>query len=384
MPNQEDIMKALENVRDPEIHVSIVKLKMVKGIDIEGDKVKLKIALTVPGCPLVDTIKKDATAAIMKLGGVSAVDIDFSAMSKEELNELFSKGPSAGQAAPGQRSTSVHAGIDRLQKQAKHIVAIVSGKGGVGKSLVTSMMAVELRRQGYEVGILDADVTGPSIPRMFGLKKRVNVTDKGVEPGVTSTGIKAISINLVLPEEQKATIWRGPIINSVIRQLYNDVLWEGLDYMLVDLPPGTSDAPLTVFQSVPLDGILVITSPQSLVRMVVAKAVDMARTMNVPMIGLIENMSFLACPKCNEKIEIYGPSSGEDAAKQAQIPFLGRVPLDPTISKLCDEGRIEEYENPIFSEIAAQLKSAIDLRRFLMTQVAAPAGLGGVVKVSRS
>lgn len=370
MPTKEEILQALEGVRDPEIHVSIVKLNMVKGIDLQDGNVRLKIALTVPGCPLVDSIKKDAVEAIMKLGGVSDVSIDFTAMSKEELNELFSKGPpSQGPTAAGGKQKLPNVGIERLNKHAKHIVAIASGKGGVGKSLLTSMMAVELARQGFKVGILDADITGPSIPKIFGLNSKARVANNGIEPVVTRTGISAMSINLVLPDEQKATVWRGPIINNIIRQLYSDVRWGDLDYLLVDLPPGTSDAPLTVFQSIPVDGILVITSPQSLVRMIVGKAIDMARLMNVQMIGLIENMSYIPCPKCNEEIHLYGESTGEQAAKEAKIPFLGRVPIDPEIARLCDEGMIEDYKNPVFEELSDQLRSAIDLRRFLVTQV---------------
>jgi len=368
MPTKEEIIQALEGVRDPEIHVSIVKLNMVKEVDIRDGNVRLKIALTVPGCPLVDSIKKDAVEAIKKLGGVKDVAIDFTTMSKEESNELFSKGAPGiahGPAKPG--LTPV--GIERLTKHADHIVAIASGKGGVGKSLITSMMAVELARQGFKVGILDADITGPSIPKIFGLTAKARVVKNSIEPIVSRTNIAVMSINLVLPDEQRATVWRGPIINNIIRQLYNDVHWGGLDYLLIDLPPGTSDAPLTVFQSIPVDGILVVTSPQNLVRMIVGKAIDMAKLMNVPMIGLIENMSYIQCPKCVEKIDLYGESSGEQAAKEAKIPFLGRVPVDPQIARMCDEGIIEDYKNPTFTEISEQLKSAIDLRRFLVTQV---------------
>jgi len=367
MPTKEQILQALEGVRDPEIHVSIVKLNMVKGIDIQGGHVRLTIALTVPGCPLVDSIKKDAVEAIMRLSGVSKVDIEFTAMSKEELNELFSRGAQSQALPQAGRGKPSFAGIERLSKYAEHIVAVASGKGGVGKSFITSMMAVELARQGFRVGILDADVTGPSIPKIFGLTSKARVSNDGIEPIFTRTGIGVMSINLVLPEEQKATVWRGPIINNVIRQLYSDVRWGDLHYMLVDLPPGTSDAPLTVFQSIPVDGILIITSPQSLVRMVVGKAIDMARLMNVSMIGLIENMSYVSCPKCSEEIHLYGQSTGEEAAKEAKIPFLGRVPIDPEIARLCDEGMIEDYRSPILTEICSQLRSAIDLRRFLLS-----------------
>jgi len=246
------------------------------------------------------------------------------------------------------------------KKRIRNLIAIVSGKGGVGKSFVTGMLAVELRRQGHEVGILDADITGSSIAKIFGLKERPTKGEFGINPILTKLGIKVISINLLLDDPTTPIIWRGPIINSAIRQLYQDVDWGELHYLLVDLPPGTSDAPLTVFQSLPIDGAIVVSSPQDLAVMVVKKAMNMARHMSIPIIGLIENMSHIECPKCGEKIELYGPSKGPEVAKDFGIKFLGKIPVDPMISTLSDQGKLEDYSNSTFTEITRILRLSIE------------------------
>jgi Mrp family chromosome partitioning ATPase len=219
------------------------------------------------------------------------------------------------------------------------------------------MLATELRRQGYEVGVLDADLTGPSIAKIFGLTEKPSKNSNGmITPIRTSTGIKVMSINLILEDPSMPVIWRGPIVNSVIRQLYWDVDWGDLHYLLVDLPPGTSDAPLTVFQSLPLDGVIVVSSPQDLAALIVTKAVKMASKMNAPILGLIENMSYLECPQCKEHLNIFGPSKGEKFAQNLGISFLGAIPLDPTVAKLSDEGQIEQYHSPVFQNIANELR----------------------------
>jgi len=220
------------------------------------------------------------------------------------------------------------------------------------------MLAVQLRRLGYEVGILDADLTGPSIAKVFGLKDRPSKSPTGrITPVLTKTGIKVMSINLVLDDPEMPVIWRGPIVNSVIRQLYWDVDWGPLHYLLVDLPPGTSDAPLTVFQSLPLDGVIVVSSPQELASLIVTKAVNMAKKMNAQILGLVENMSYLTCPHCGEAIKLFGEPQGEKLAKQVDIPFLGSVPVDPEVARLSDHGRIEEYTAPVFQTIADELRT---------------------------
>ncbi len=227
----------------------------------------------------------------------------------------------------------------------------------MGKSFVTSMLGVQLRRLGYEVGILDADLTGPSIAKVFGLNERPTKSPTGrITPVKTKTGIKVMSINLVLDDPEMPVIWRGPIVNSVIRQLYWDVDWGSLHYLLVDLPPGTSDAPLTVLQSLPLDGVIVVSSPQELASLIVTKAVNMAKKMNSPILGLIENMSYLTCPHCGEAIKVFGEPQGEKLAKQLGISFLGSVPVDPAVARLSDHGQIEDYSAEVFQTVADELR----------------------------
>jgi Mrp family chromosome partitioning ATPase len=253
----------------------------------------------------------------------------------------------------------VSPGIERLGKRGvRSIIAIISGKGGVGKSFVTSVLASELRRRGYEVGVLDADLTGPSIAKVLGAAGKPFKGPTGsIVPVKTKTGLKVMSINLVLDDPSMPVIWRGPIVNSVIRQLYWDVDWGDLHYLLVDLPPGTSDAPLTVFQSLPLDGVIVVSSPQDLASMIVSKAVNMAKKMNAPILGLVENMSYLKCPGCGERVNLFGESKGEKLASSLGLPFLGAIPLDPSISQLSDEGRIEDYSTPTIASIADELRT---------------------------
>ena len=226
----------------------------------------------------------------------------------------------------------------------QHVIGIVSGKGGVGKSLVTSELAVLLQKRGYKVGILDADVTGPSIPKVFGLHGQAFGTDDGIIPFETKTGIKVMSVNLILDDEETPVVWRGPVIAGVVKQFWNEVVWGELDYLLVDMPPGTGDVPLTVFQSLPVDGIVVVTSPQELVGMIVKKAYNMAQMMNIPVLGLIQNMSYIICPDCGKKIYIYGEGHGEETAKELNIPAYASLPMIPEIAALCDAGAIEDYD----------------------------------------
>lgn len=233
------------------------------------------------------------------------------------------------------------------QSSVKKVIGVVSGKGGVGKSLVTSLMACKMRARNNRVGILDADITGPSIPKAFGLHGTVGVTaDQLMVPSVSSTGIEVLSSNLILENETDPVIWRGPIVGGVIKQFWGEALWNNIDYMFVDMPPGTGDVPLTVFQSLPLNGILIVTSPQELVSMIVAKAVNMAKKMNIPIIGLIENMSYLECPDCGRKISVFGESRIEETAAQYGIPVLARIPIDPKIAGSVDAGAVESVDAP--------------------------------------
>jgi Mrp family chromosome partitioning ATPase len=225
----------------------------------------------------------------------------------------------------------------------KKVISVVSGKGGVGKSLVTSMTAVMLRRKGYQVGIMDADITGPSIPKMFGAEGyKPKSSEMGLFPVVTHNDIKLMSINLLLDKADQPVIWRGPLIAGTVKQFWTDVIWGDLDYLLIDMPPGTGDVPLTVFQSIPLDGIIIATSPQDLVSLIVKKAYNMAKSMNIPVLGIVENMSYVVCPKCEERINIFGESKAEKVALNLDIPLLGKVPIDPELASLCDKGEIEK------------------------------------------
>ncbi len=226
----------------------------------------------------------------------------------------------------------------------KRVIGVVSGKGGVGKSLVTSMMAVLLNRRGYHTGILDADVTGPSIPKAFGIHERAQGTEAGLLPAQSKTGVEIMSVNMLLETETTPVIWRGPVIAGVVKQFWTDVIWNDVDFLFVDMPPGTGDVPLTVFQSIPLNGIIVVTSPQELVSVIVEKAVNMAKMMNIPILGLVENMSYVRCPDCGKEIHVFGESHLEEIAAENGIPVLGRIPMDPALSKVVDQGVVELFE----------------------------------------
>ena len=237
----------------------------------------------------------------------------------------------------------------------KKVIAVVSGKGGVGKSLVTSSLAVAMRRMGKKVGVLDADITGPSIPTAFGIHERAMATDDGIQPAVTAQGIKVMSLNLLTANETDPVIWRGPVIAGVVTQFWTDVVWGDVDYMFVDMPPGTGDVPLTVFQSLPVNGLLVVTSPQDLVSMIVTKAVHMAQMMSVPMLGLIENYSYFQCPDCGKKHAIFGESSLEQEAMKLGLPLLAKLPIDPKVAAAFDAGKIDSLETNYLEEVAAKL-----------------------------
>ena len=223
----------------------------------------------------------------------------------------------------------------------KKVIGIVSGKGGVGKSLVTSLLAVNMARKGYHCAILDADITGPSIPKAFGLKGQVGGTEQGIMPLTSATGIDVMSINLLMENETDPVIWRGPIIGNVVKQFWTDVIWNNIDFMFIDMPPGTGDVPLTVFQSLPVDGIVIVTSPQELVSMIVSKAVNMAKEMNIPILGLVENMSYFRCPDNGKEYKIFGESHIDTIAKNYGLPILAKLPIEPALAEACDAGKIE-------------------------------------------
>lgn len=243
------------------------------------------------------------------------------------------------------------------QSRIKKVIGIVSGKGGVGKSIVSSILAVNMNRKGFKTAVLDADITGPSIPKAFGIKEKAAGSEEGIFPAESATGINIMSVNLMLENDTDPVIWRGPVIAGVVKQFWNEVIWGDLDYLLVDMPPGTGDVPLTVFQSLPVDGVIIVTSPQELVEMIVKKAYNMAKMMNVPVLGLVQNMSYLLCPDCGRMIYIYGEGKGEQTAKELSIPSYASLPIDPSIAALCDAGKIEEFDHPYLDAMVKYLSS---------------------------
>lgn len=238
----------------------------------------------------------------------------------------------------------------------KKVIAVVSGKGGVGKSSVSAMLAVLMNRRGFHTAILDADITGPSIPKLFGLKERIQGDDMGMYPAHTKTGISVMSTNLLLADETMPVIWRGAVISGTVKQFWTNTIWSEVDYMFVDMPPGTGDVPLTVFQSLPVDGIVIVTSPQDLVSMIVSKAVNMAAKMNIPVLGLIENYSYLSCPDCGKRIELFGESHIDRVSQEYSIPVLAKIPLDPSFARQCDSGLVELFEGDFLDSTADMLE----------------------------
>lgn len=336
------IMEALRRVYDPEIHRSIVDLQMVRDLKIQDGKVSFTLALTIPECPLRDQIAQDAQQAVRALPGVQGVKVTLGAMSAEERQAVLHPGPEKPALA--------------THNQVKQVIAVMSGKGGVGKSLVTGLLATSLTRAGHRVGILDADVTGPSIPKLFGVHGPLVGGENGFEPVQSRMGIKIVSINLALENEEQAVIWRGPMITSAIQQFWKDANWGALDELLVDLPPGTSDAALTVMQNLPLSGIVMVTTPQALATMVVNKAVRMANSLNVPVVGIIENMAGFWAEDTGQQYDIFGPSHSEEVAKLADASVLARLPIRTNLASLCDAGMIETANVPEMNDVVKALE----------------------------
>lgn len=350
MVTEVQVRKALEGVMDPELHKSLIELGMVRNVEVKQGRVKITLALTTLGCPLRDRIAADVKSAVGGLEGVAEVDVVLAEMTEEEKRRIGIGVPDKG-------------AVEDLN-QVRHVIAVMSGKGGVGKSLVSGLLAVTLRRQGYQVGILDADITGPSIPKMFFPNgAQLGRSPIGPVPPPTREGIRVMSINLLLDSEDQAVIWRGPLVSGAIKQFWGDIFWGTLDYLVVDLPPGTSDASLTVMQSLPISGIVLVSSPQDLAGMVVRKAANMARQMSTPILGLIENMSYFECPDTGKRYDLFGPSHAEETAQHIGVPFLGRLPIDPEIARLCDGGHIEEYAATGFAPMADRLIAGLPQAR---------------------
>jgi len=317
MPTKEQVRESLGEILVPGVMRSIVKLNLVRKVSISGEKVDIDLASAALSQETQEWLKSKMQEAIKSLPGVSTVNMNFVDLKPKDVNEI------------------------------KKVIAVMSGKGGVGKSLVTSLISIALTRHGKEVGILDADITGPSIPKMFGVGGvRPSGSENGMLPVLSRMGIEVMSVNLLLPHEDDAVIWRGPLIGKAITQFWEEVLWGYLDYLIVDLPPGTADAPLTVMQSLPLSGVIIVFSPQELAAMVVRKAVKMAQeAMHIPILGVVENMSYFVLPDTGKKLEIFGKSKAEEMAKVAGAPLLGKIPIDPVLAQLCDEGDIERYDS---------------------------------------
>jgi len=351
---KEQVLDALKSVIDPELHQNIVDLGMVRDVAVEGSNVKVVIALTVPNCPLQDQIAGDAAKAVEALDADLKINIVLTAMTDEEkaaLRQKLGLGATKQQAAPNFPSAHLN--------QVKTVIAVMSGKGGVGKSTVAALLAAGLRRKELRVGVLDADITGPSIPKLFGVSEAPETSPIGIIPPTTGGGIKIMSINLMLQREEDAVVWRGPLISGAIHQFWSDVFWGDLDALVVDMPPGTSDAALSVMQNLPVTGIILVTSPQDLAEMVVRKAAHMAEHLNVPLIGVVENMSYIVCPKCGERFEPFGTGNSAEMAKAFNTRFLGELGVEPEMSELGDKGQIESYENDNFAQVVTVVEEVI-------------------------
>ena len=334
------ILQALRSVKDPELERDIVSLNFIADVKIEENNVIVYFRPDTAKCPLLDQFTAEIKRTVSQVEGVQKVDV---VIEKPKQDEPVNSEEQFG-------------GVQDLN-HVKKVIAVMSGKGGVGKSLVTGLLAVSLRRKGYRVGILDADITGPSIPKMFFAgHPEISYTPRAILPPVSSTGIKVMSINLLLKNDDDAIIWRGPLVAKAIKQFWTDTLWADLDYFIVDLPPGTSDAPLTVMQSLPMSGILLVTSPQGLAGMVVRKAANMATQIGVPILGIVENMSFFRAPDTGNEYEIFGPSHADETANTLEIPVLARLPIDSNIAILCDQGKVEECQIPEFNAVTAWIE----------------------------
>jgi Mrp family chromosome partitioning ATPase len=346
MMTEEQVFQALRGVMHPEFKRDLVKLEMIKGVAVEDGLVTVTLALPFIDVPVKGDLVRGVKEALSGLDSMTQIEVGLVEMSQRERAAFMDK--AGGEPGPAASANDV-----------SQVVAVLSGKGGVGKSSVAALLAVALRRREKRVGVLDADITGPSIPMVFGLHEQPPMSPLGILPVETATGIKVMSINLLLQSEDQAVIWRGPLISNVIKQFWRDVAWGKLDYLIVDLPPGTSDASLTVMQSIPLSGVVLVTSPQDLAGMVVRKAAQMAQKMGAPIVGLVENMSYVTCPDCGREIQVFGPSQAMQTAVKLGVPLLGRLPLDSELACRCDAGEIEGYETSLLDPIVEPLMSHV-------------------------
>ena len=346
MITEDAVLGALRKVNDPELHRDLVSLGMVKEIKVDGGLVNVTVELTTPACPLREQVEADTRAAVQALPGVEAVTVNLTASVRK---------PAAGREAV--------AGV-------KHIVAVGSGKGGVGKSTVTVNLAVALAEAGAAVGLLDSDIYGPSIPMMMGVHRQPDVVGKRMIPPV-SHGVKLMSLGFLLPDHAAPVVWRGPMVAQAVKQMLMEVDWGELDYLLADLPPGTGDASLTLAQAIPLSGAVIVMTPQEVAIQIATKTLNMFRTLKVPILGIIENMSYLLCPHCEAPVELFGHGGGRKASQRLEVPFLGEIPLDPALRQGGDVGRpilVEQPDSPVaavFRQVAGNLAGRVSVEALL-------------------
>lgn len=346
-----NVYDVLSTLNHPEIpSCNLLELEMIPDVDVQDGLVKVILALPSLDVPVKKEMIDSIRQAVEKLtDGHLQVWVDV-----EEMNV--------------DQRTAFKALVSEVKRRPKrsrvigNVIAVMSGKGGVGKSSVAVMLASALKRRGFQVGVLDADITGPSIPMIFGAQQQPITTPDGILPVPSQTGVKIMSINLLLPDTDQPVVWRGPLISRAIEQFWRDILWGDLDFLIVDLPPGTADAALTVMQSLPLDGIVLVTSPQDLAGMVVRKAANMAIQLGIRLIGLVENMSHVICPKCGARIDVFGKSRAEETRRLIGIPMLGKLPVDAEIATLCDQGEIERYIGNEFEEVVNRVMQIMSIK----------------------
>ena len=337
------VYEILSNVQDPELGKDLVSLGMIRDVVVADSTVSFTIVLTIAACPLKNHMAEDARTRLLAHPDVKTVEVNFGEMTPEERKAVL--------AASKPQLPKLNA-MNRIGQ----VLSVMSGKGGVGKSSVTAMLAVEMARQGQKVGILDGDITGASIPKLFGLPPGgLRGAKQGLLPAVTELGIRVVSSNLMLKEEDAAVAWRGPMVAGMVKKFWEDVLWGQLDTLLVDLPPGTTDATITVMRSLPVKGVMLVSTPQELSGLVVRKAANMLMRLDIPILGLVENMSYFRCPNCGEVHNLFGPSHAAEVAEQCGVSIAARLPVDPQIAELCDAGRVEAIELDAIKQLAKSL-----------------------------
>ncbi|MBN2186225.1 MAG: Mrp/NBP35 family ATP-binding protein [Dehalococcoidia bacterium] len=333
MANEDKIRKALNGILVPGVMRSLVQMNLVRSIEVEGSKARIVLASTGIPDQYHKWLREKVTETTGEIPGVEESVVDLVEAKPKELNQI------------------------------QHVIAVMSGKGGVGKSLVAGLLATAFARENKDVGVLDADITGSSIPKMFGLAVHPSGSQTGILPILSRSGISIMGMNVLLPNEEEAVIWRGPLMSKAITQFWEEVLWGKLDYLVIDLPPGTGDAPLTVMQTIPMSGVIDVFTPQELTEMIVKKAVKMAQKLNVRVLGVVENMSYLILPETGKKMEVFGRSKGEEMAKASGAPLLGQLPIDPELARLCDEGEIEKYSSDAVSEMFANVLAVLNEKK---------------------